>query len=221
MNIYPAILTDSFEVAQSQLDMVQAHPEIEAVQVDIIDGFFADTLTVSPLDLATMDFGQLKCDLHLMVDEPLDFVFEATALKDQIPIQSIIAQVERMSWQSEYLQEVRRYGWKVGLSLDIYTPLEAIDEESWLLIDKIQIMGNKAGEQGHELHPLALEKVAELQAVLREYQIQPEVLFDIGVKPDLIPKLQDIGVQGVAMGSAIWQATDPHQVLSQLVREYP
>lgn len=220
MNIYPAILTDSRDLVQNQLDLVKAHPEFTCVQIDIIDGFFADNVTVSPMDLATMDFGSLTCDLHLMVDEPLDFVFEATALKEYVPVRAVTAQIERMSWQSEYLQEVRRSGWKIGLSLDIYTPLEAIDEDSWSSLDIIQIMGNKAGEQGHDLHPLAWEKLTELKTLLRDRSLSPEVILDIGVRPELLPELQKVGVTGVGMGSAIWTASDPDALLTQLAQEY-
>jgi ribulose-phosphate 3-epimerase len=218
MNIYPTILTDSLEIFTQQLDTTQSLPEVEVVQIDIIDGFFADDLTITPADLNDHEWGDLKCDLHLMVDEPLDFVLEAEALKNQVPIRSIIAQLEHMTSQQAYLEEVKAHQWRVGLSLDIDTPIESIDEEMWDKLDLIQLMGNRAGLQGQNLHPHIFSKIKEVKEKLATFtNFHLELVIDIGVKPDNVQQLLQAGVDSVAVGSLIWQAADPQQAVEDLL----
>lgn len=216
MKIYPSILTDSIEVVQKQLDLVAGIDEVETVQIDMIDGFFADNLTVTPLDLVEIEFGDVTVDLHLMVDEPLDFVFEAIAIKNVLPIRAMIAQVERMSFQSEYIQEIKRRGWKVGLSLDLYTPAEAIDVASWDHLDIVQLMTVNAGFQDQQFQAQALKKIAELKPFIEAQGREIEVIVDGGVKEETAAQLVAVGVTGVSVGSALWKSTNLEQTIARL-----
>ncbi|HKY73932.1 MAG TPA: hypothetical protein VJ246_01315, partial [Patescibacteria group bacterium] len=56
--IYPSILTDSPSLVQKQLNLVLGL--VQGVQIDIIDGEFADNTTVTPVDLQTLTFGSLS-----------------------------------------------------------------------------------------------------------------------------------------------------------------
>ena len=215
MTIFPAILTDSLKIAQEQLDLAAESP-LEVVQIDIIDGFFADNITVAPLDLATLTFHELHCDLHLMVDEPMDYLFEAEGVRTHLPIRAVIAQIEHMSHQMSFVDEVKKQNWKAGLAIDIFTPLEEIEEECWNQVDIIQLMGNLAGEQGEALHPELWPKLAELQQILSERRSSAEIYIDVGVKEELLPTFAEAEVHGCAMGSEIWRSTDPVQKMTEL-----
>jgi len=108
MNLYPTILTSSMATAEEQLALIKDNPKINVVQVDIIDGLFSDNLTIIPTDLVFMDFGDLKLDLHLQVEEPMDTFLEIESLANDLPIRSVIAQIERMTYQEDFLLEVKR-----------------------------------------------------------------------------------------------------------------
>jgi len=216
MKIYPAILTDSIEQAQEQLDIVMEQPDIETVQLDVIDGFFTDNLTITPIDLPDLEFEQLQADLHLMVTEPLDFVFEVVSALDTERIRAVISQVEQMSNQAEYLEEVKKHGWLAGLSLDRFTPVEAIDDDSWQSVDIIQLMTIEAGTQGQVFQPAVLEKVAEIKAKIAEQDRAIELIIDGGVKLENLSQLADLELDGAAIGSAIWQAPEPVEALGEL-----
>jgi ribulose-phosphate 3-epimerase len=215
MQIFPAILTDSMSVAQEQLDLAADSGVMETVQIDVIDGLLADNITVAPLDLSVLNFHDLKCDLHLMVDEPMDFVFETEAVREHLPIRAIIAQVEHMSYQSSFLEEVRKQNWKRGLSLDIFTPLETIEPESWEQLDIIQLMGNEMGVQGLELHEHFWSKLQETAEYIKKYGYETEIYIDIGVREDNLLKLKEAGVAGAMVGSAFWTAEDPLKVMAE------
>jgi ribulose-phosphate 3-epimerase len=217
MNIYPTILTDSLTTLREQLELSKSLPQVEIVQIDIIDGFFADNLTITALDLADENFDDLKCDLHLMVDEPMDFVLEAEAIKNQVPIRAMIAQIEHMTSQQAYLEEVKAHQWQVGLSLNIDTPLESIESGVWENLDMVQLMGNTAGIQGQNLDPRIFDKISRLhQKIQTEVKKEIEIIIDIGVKLENAAQLVRAGADSLAIGSLIWRATDPPAIIEQL-----
>lgn len=217
MQIYPAILTDSLQTAQQQLDLVKESGLFETVQVDIIDGYFADAITLTPADLAECDWGELTVDIHLMTVDPLDFVHELIEFKQQIPIRSVITQVEKLSAQAAFITEVQHQDWQVGFSLDLYNTLEAIEPELLPKLDIVQVMGNFAGSQGLPLHERALVTVREVSTMHSDRGYEWEVLCDIGVNPATIASIAAAGATGAAVGSALWTASDFMQIAQQLV----
>lgn len=214
--IVPAILTDSRELAQAQLNIISEEPSISLVQFDVIDGNFADRLTLSPSDMGELSFGVAEVDVHLITDEPMDFVYELVEYRDQLPVRSVIAQIEHMSSISAYLDEVKRQQWKVGVSLDIYTPLEELEDLDWQQLDIVQLAGNTVGRQGMPMHPNLVPKLTELHELARARSYRGEVLVDIGVRRNNIDRLRVAGATGVVVGSEIWSAPDPLARLREL-----
>lgn len=222
MNIYPALLSDSRLEIQGQLDLLaeaEAGSDIETVQIDIIDGKFADNLTVTPADLPDIEWGEVSLDIHLMTEEPLDYVYELIDVKDQLPVRGVIAQIERMSNPSHFLEEVEKNGWLPGVSLDLFTPIDALDADSLRFIKIIQIMGIEAGFQGQKFNPLALDKIRQLAIPCQNLHI--ELLVDGGVNQETIAGIARAGASGVAIGSALWKSSsisDTIELLQQLSR---
>lgn len=214
MKIYPAILSDSIEEIQKQVDMAKSCPSIEILQIDIIDGFFADNITVSPQSLLEIDFGDLQIDLHLMVDEPMDMISEIENLKNNLPIRMIIAQIEKMTYQKDFVEDVKKMGYKVGLSLDIYTPIDSLDEGILNEISVLQFMGIKAGFQGQKLVPQVFEKIKlfmDKDLVGNNHDLSAdtlEITFDGGVTEEHAERLDSLGITSLVAGSLLWKAED-------------
>lgn len=214
MNIYPALLSDSRLELQEQIDLIKEIEGISVVQVDVIDGKFADNLTVTPADLPDLDWGELQIDIHLMTEEPLDYVYELRDVKDSLPIRAVIGQIERMTQQAHFLEDVQKNGWTPGISLDLFTPLEEIDEATLRFIKVIQLMGIEAGFQGTEFNPLVLEKIALLSEPAKGLEI--ELIVDGGVNLKNIDAIAKNGADSVAVGSALWKSSDISETIAQL-----
>ncbi len=212
MNLYPSLLTSSIDEYQKQLDFIIDSGVIKVIQVDIVDGHFANNLTITPLDLIGIDHGNLKIDFHFMTEEPIDYVRELVEIKDELPIHAVISQVERMGSQSEYIQELKAQGWKTGLSLDLYTPVSAIDKNTWQDLDITQLMTIESGFQGQKFKQNALEKIVEIK---KQAKKDIEIIADGGVKLEQLEILAKHQVSGVAVGSGIWQTDDPIAALHQ------
>lgn len=227
MRVYPSILTESEEALQHQLDLAAGFPDVTAVQVDLIDGEFVDNQTVSLLSVVEAEKHDLMLDFHLMVNEPMDLVWEMIEWKDQLPIRTVIAQVEHMTHPDQFLAEVKNQGWRTGLALDIYTPWDEIDATLLQDVDVIQLLGNAVGRSGQPLSELVWPKLKEVQETLAQYYASPaakaagrtepiELIMDIGVNLETAPRLIKAGVTGLAVTSALWKAADPAEMYREL-----
>ncbi len=218
MNIYPAILSDNINQVQQQLNLVKDLKQISVVQIDIIDGFYADNMTVTPVDLVNLDFGELKVDFHLMVEEPLDYVREIIDYQDDLPVRAVLAQIERMSHQDEYLKELKKNKLKAGVSLDLPTPISALNQTILKDIDIVQLMSINAGFQGQKFDSRVFEKIKQVRA---QDQLQCEIIVDGGVKFEEAEKLREAEVSGIGIGSLLWESSDILQTINQLTKHEP
>lgn len=218
MKIYPAVLSDSLELVQKQIAEAQDFPDVTTVQIDVIDGKFVENLTITPADLTDTSFGELEVDFHLMTEEPLDYVHELIDYKHFLPIRAVIGQVERMSSQEYFLEEVEKQGWMPGLSLDLFTPLEAIDDHIWRYVKVIQLMAIEAGFQGQGFQPYVLEKLKELSSIVNDTNLPIEIIIDGGINTTTAEKVAHAGADGIAVGSSLWEAPDKNSVIQLLQR---
>lgn len=222
MQIIPSILTDQSDVVASQLQRVldvSEDYELERVQFDIIDGEFADNITVTPLDLPQFEFGDLEVDLHLMTLEPLDFVYEAKEIKELVPVKRVIGQIEKMSSQELFVEEVKKQNWLPGLSLDLYTPLSELSLEALEDVRVLQIMGIQAGFQGQDFNEYTYGVIDEARALIEKVNPSIELIVDGGVKPTHLAKLLELGVDAVAVGSVLWKAASIEEGLDSIYNE--
>lgn len=216
MNIYPAILTDSLAEFQTQLDSFTQLPDsVQTIHVDIIDGEFADNFTITPTDLMEIDAHNFFFDYHLMVNQPEDYLQECF---DISRARAIIGQVEHLPKQQPFLEEIIQHELQPGLSLDLFTPVEAIDEESWRNLKVIQLMGIEAGFQGKEMNvKLLTEKIQEVKNKIQELELpELELMIDGGVNKHTLPLIKNTGIDSVVVGSALGKSEDMVQTFREL-----
>ncbi|OGJ22067.1 MAG: hypothetical protein A2804_01545 [Candidatus Pacebacteria bacterium RIFCSPHIGHO2_01_FULL_46_10] len=211
MNIYPTILTDSLELAQHQINLVAG--KISVIQLDIMDGEFVENITFTPVDAQTLDWKGLFIDIHLQTVDPINDVVECQELRG---MRTVIAQVERMSLQEAFIEHVKSFGWRVGLSLDLYTPLVAVDTESWKNIDVLQIMTIHAGFQGEKFEESVLEKIQHANQKKIAEGLSFEISVDGGIRPETALLCKKAGAESLAVGSFLWKAHDIDEALHQL-----
>lgn len=215
MKFIPSILSDNPAEIKDQLNKVAGIEDLSRLQIDVIDGIFADNVTITPADFSQFDLEEFEIDVHLMTEEPIDFVHELIDHRHSLIVNAVIAQVEHMSSQSHFLEEVKTQGWQPGLSLDAYSTIDAIDEESWEKLEIIQIMGVKAGYQGQELIIPTLDLLRQIKKYVSQNDLHPEIIFDGGVKLDNLALITEAGAMAVTIGSGFWKSSDVHEQLSK------
>lgn len=204
MEIIPAILTNDVRVLEEQINeacrytVKAGQVPVTRVHIDIIDGEFVEGRTIEVEALADLEVDVLY-DAHLMVKEPTVWIEKCVrSLVDRIT-----GQVELMRDQFEFVTKIQELGHEAGLALDLETGLEALDKDVLSYVDVVLIMGHKAGHQGGILEQSALQKVKDLQALRDEIGGRFKICVDGGVNKMNIKQLEELGVEEVAVGSAI------------------
>lgn len=193
MKIYPAILESTREGVVEKVALVKGR--VERVQVDVVDGLFADNVTVGPTDLEKIDWSGLGVDVHLMVDDPMEWVEDCLSL----PKVRVIGQIERMGNQGWFVDWVKGYGKEVGLAVDLHTPISSLEKDVLEEVDLVVLLAVKAGFQGQDFDERVWGKIGELQRFFRG-----EIVVDGGVRKEQLGKLKELGVSA-AVGSFWWE----------------
>lgn len=216
LDVSANVLTGNLQLAKKQIELARESNLLEAIQIDIVDGIFADTHTFTPQDLIDIDFGDLQIDFHLMTEEPMDYVWELEEYCKELPIRSVFGQIEKMSYQEAFLEEVKKQDWKAGLALNLYTPLESIDENSWDWMDAVLLLGVEAGASGQVQSPFLFEKIkAAREKILKGEPMR--IFVDGGVNKDNVAKLQKSGVDSVTVNSAFNDAANYKQAVEEFL----
>ncbi len=222
--IAPAILEQKKSKIQEKLSIFQDVADI--VQIDVVDGIFADKKTwpytanfvEKIFSLYNLKHSFDNVELHLMVDDPLEFlhnygVLSATELVVQIESKSAIDALSFAKKQFELK--------KIGISLMMGTDIS--DVEQYLnKVDYVQIMCiDKVGRQGSKFNPESINKVRELSS-----QFNGLISVDGAVSGKNIKELFLAGARRFAVGSHIFKSGSPianYRYLNSLLEEliYP
>ncbi len=216
LDVSANVLTGDLQLAKKQIELAKNTNLLEAIQIDIADGIFVETTTFTPQDLIDIDFGHLRIDFHLMTEEPMDYVWEMEEYCRHLPIRSVFGQIEKMSYQEAFLEEVKKQDWKAGLALDLYTPLESIDADSWDWMDAILLLGAEAGKSGQKLNPYIFEKIKTAREKIANGEPM-KIFVDCGVNKDTVAQLQASGVDSVTANSAFNNAVNYKQAVEDFL----
>jgi|WetSurSiteA1Bulk_404760.scaffolds.fasta_scaffold01197_7 ribulose-phosphate 3-epimerase len=194
VKIIPAILTNSISEIEEKVSLIEG--TLDSVQIDIIDGVYASNKTVDPSALEVID-TDVNIDFHLMTKNPVDWVEKCVTGGAE----RIIGQIELMDSQIDFVEKVTEVGAKVGLALNIDTPITKIAPEVLNSIDVVLVMGYSAGFGGQPLNPKALEKMKELKTLKQKANLTFTISLDGGVNLGNIKSIVEAGADEVAIGS--------------------
>lgn len=197
IEIIPAILAKNFDEA---LDLIiQCENITPRIQIDVLDGIFADNKTVDPSYIEAITTN-LSIDYHLMVKEPIDWIQKCvTGQADRI-----IGQIEMMYSQKLFIEEVKERGLQVGLALDIDTSVEQLDPAVLYAVDVILVMSVKAGFGGQEFNFKVLEKIQELDHIRARDELNFRICDDGGISLENVDEVYISGVNEVAVGKRLF-----------------
>lgn len=194
--ITPISLESDIDVVRGQIDRAR---RIGATRfhIDIIDGLFADNITVAPADLQALDLSEINVDFHLLVDDPAEWLEECVALKPA----RIFAQIERMGSIEYFVQALRSYGTvQVGLGIGLHTPIESLTDAILGQTDAVLLMAIEPGFGGSPFHPEVLPKIHELRSRWDGW-----IVIDGGITPSRYTQVHLAGASEAGANSALWK----------------
>lgn len=198
VEIIPAILT--LDKAELEEKIILLEGITQRVQIDIVDGKFANNKTIEPDVLGEIDTN-LKIDFHLMCKEPSDWIESCIrGMADRI-----IGQIEMMNDQVEFVGRVQEAGLLVGLAVDIETPISDIDPVILTNLDVVLVMSVKAGFGGQPFDKRALDKIKELDEIRIQDSTPFRICVDGGINESNIVEVRRAGADEVAIGEHLFK----------------
>jgi ribulose-phosphate 3-epimerase len=198
MLIVPSPLTNNSDELKKMI--AKSEEVVERFQIDIVDGVFANNKSVDPTVLKYIE-TDLNLEFHLMVVEPANWIEKCAS----VGADTIIGQIEMMSSQLEFVRKVQEVGARVGLALNIDTPLAALDETPSTDLDYLLLMSYPAGVGGQKFDERVYQKIKEA-TLLRARDDSPfKICVDGGVDKDNICTLARMKVDEVAIGKRLFE----------------
>jgi ribulose-phosphate 3-epimerase len=187
MQIIPAILSvDKFEVFEL-LRKIRESGKFERVQIDFIDGEYANNKTIRPVEVDLLPFLPLMFDAHLMVTENNVLAWSKTA--EKVGFDRVIVQTESISNPGDFS----------GLALDIHSPVELLIPYLHNL-DVVVLMAVEPGFSGQKFNDGVIEKVRQLHKLRRYSNYRYKICVDGGVLQEHVPILSEAGADEVTVG---------------------
>ena len=212
IKIAPSVLSADFACLAEEIAKVETVADL--LHVDVMDGHFVPNITIGPLVVeAIKKRTRLPLDVHLMIEAPERYIAAFAGAGAAI----LTVHVETCPHLHRTLQQIRKAGMKVGVSLNPATPL-AMLEHVLSDVDQVLVMSVNPGFGGQRFIPAALEKIAELARRLRALPAPPELEVDGGITLENCREVAGVGATILVAGSAIFGAADPGAMVEEMRR---
>lgn len=204
--ITPAILAENAQQYKEQVDRITGFAE--RVHIDLTDGEFAPTFTVSIPELWAPEGWTI--DIHAMVNKLDEYVPKLIALRPHL----IIIHAEAEGDVLGALKEIKRSGIMAGLALLKPTVPQTV-EELIKEAEHVLIFSGELGKFGGTASLMQLEKIRLVKMI----NPNVEIGWDGGVMVDNAYSLVQGGVNVLNVGGTIQKATDPPAMFAKLQQE--
>lgn len=206
--VLPSLLLCDFGNLEREVRQLEA-AGVAALHLDVMDGHFVPNLTYGmPIVEAARRLTDLPLDVHLMIEQPQEFVQHFVDAGADI----ITFHVEAVDDPRPVLTQIRELDCGAGIALNPDTPLDAI-RDCLDLCDLALVMSVPAGFGGQSFRRDALDKVSALKE-----NVGSDVLLEIdgGVNATTIADCTAAGAELLVVGSAIFKNEDYTPVVREL-----
>lgn len=207
--ICPTVTVTTDDVDEYRRQMERIAPFATRVHIDLMDGEFAPTTSVTPDEVWWP--GGMRADLHVMHKRPFD---HGELFLDLMP-QLIIVHAEAEGDFISFAEEAHNRGIEVGVALLPQSSPELI-RDVFDLIDHVLIFSGNLGHFGGQADLRMLTKIKHIKKVAPRIELG----WDGGVNEHSAKALSMSGVDVLNVGGFIQRSADPrvaYETLQKLI----
>lgn len=204
--IVPTLLAETADDYKAQVERL--HPFAQRVHIDITDGEFAPSFTVSPAQVWWPQ--EWTVDIHAMVARPSEYMETLISLKPNL----IVLHAETTEDIIPLLKQIQQADIKAGVALQRSTVPSTV-AGAIEAADHVMIFSGDLGHYGGTASLMQLEKVR----LIRNIRADIEIGWDGGVNVENAFSLTQGGVDVLNVGSAIARSDDAKSAYGTLVNE--
>ncbi len=211
--ISPSILTANFAYIGDAI-MQLNNSEADYIHCDIMDGIFVPNISFGlPVIKDIRPLTNKVLDVHLMIQEPLNYIDEFSSCGADII--TIHAECQSATHLQRALSKIKANGKKAGVALNPATNPYVLDYV-FGDIDLILIMSVNPGFGGQKFIPQVLYKIEEVANKVSKLSLPIEIEVDGGVNFENARLIKDAGANVLVAGSAVFNGNNIIDNVSKL-----
>ena len=180
------------------------------IHVDVMDGLFVENITYDYKELeSVLKTSNKKLDVHLMVDNPTEFILNYKNLKPEF----ITIHSEINHNVSDLIDLIHSFGIKAGISIKPNTSVESI-LDLLNIVDNILIMSVEPGRGGQKFMGSVTNKINTLINLRKEKNYTYEISIDGGINNETVKYVSDVDF--VISGSYICMSDNYQERIKEL-----
>ncbi|MCF8380040.1 MAG: ribulose-phosphate 3-epimerase [Bacteroidales bacterium] len=211
IQIAPSILNADFLQLGNVIEMLNSS-EADMIHLDIMDGNFVPNLSFGlPVIQQIKSVAKKDLDVHLMISNPdlyIEEYYKAGA-------NSLTVHYETCPHLHRTIQRIKALGMKAAVCLNPHSPVNLLHEIIGDL-DMVLIMTVNPGFGGQKFIEQSYEKIGKLKKMISDRALKTKIQIDGGVNLQNIRPLADAGVDVFVVGSTIFAAENPKEMISKL-----
>ena len=211
--ISPSILSADLGNISNEIKAIEK-AGAKMVHIDVMDGHFVENLTFGlPLISCIRKFTDLDLDVHLMIDNPLEFAQRyLDAGADYLTMHAETCTVDEMA---RFARIVHTSGKKAGIAIRPSTDPKVLDDVVEAF-DMILVMSVEPGFSGQTFKCEVVDLMAEVVSICAAHNVKPLLQADGGIGVGSASKVCASGADVLVCGNAIFSQQDYSKVISAI-----